>query len=166
MSDEFENRKRIKCFRSILHLRLPRSQTSLSLRKWWARKGGREGERMRDSLLSPSRDPSRARPQFLMLPARLLHLFCDWNRSVWGGGRSCILSVKMSKSIPAKIPHSFFSHPAVSITPVHPVNWPRLSVAVSERQRLPRIWLLIMFAKKLSCKVQICGQHEQIFIYM
>ena len=27
---------------------LPRSQTSLSLRKWWARKGGREGERMRD----------------------------------------------------------------------------------------------------------------------
>ena len=28
---------------------LPRSQTSLSLRKWWAHKGGREGERMRDS---------------------------------------------------------------------------------------------------------------------
>ena len=30
------------------NLVLPRSQTSLSLRKGWARKGGREGERMRD----------------------------------------------------------------------------------------------------------------------
>ena len=33
---------------SEMMFRLPRSQTSLSLRKWWARKGGREGERMRD----------------------------------------------------------------------------------------------------------------------
>ena len=39
---------------SYTTLFLPRSQTSLSLRKWWARKGGREGERMRDAFrLSP-----------------------------------------------------------------------------------------------------------------
>ena len=36
------------------------------------------------SLLSPYRDPSRARPQFLVLLARPLHLLL--NRNDWGGG--------------------------------------------------------------------------------
>ena len=49
----------------------------VSLRKWWARKG--KGKRKRDvwqitffASLSPSLDPSRARPQFPVLRARLL----------------------------------------------------------------------------------------------
>ena len=33
--------------------KLPRSQTSLSLQRWWARKGGREGEKRRDVVVSP-----------------------------------------------------------------------------------------------------------------
>ena len=36
----------------VITVWLPRSQTSLSLQKWWARKGGREGERMRLSPFS------------------------------------------------------------------------------------------------------------------
>ena len=42
---------KVKTIEMSMHTRiwhLPRSQTSLSLRKGWARKGGREGERMRD----------------------------------------------------------------------------------------------------------------------
>ena len=67
---------------------VPRSQTSLSR----CQSGGRAREEGKGkgcfaSLLSPSRDPSRARSQFLVLLARLLHLLCDWNRSAWGGGR-------------------------------------------------------------------------------
>ena len=36
----------------VITVWLPRSQTSLSLQKWWARKGGREGERMRSLACS------------------------------------------------------------------------------------------------------------------
>ena len=57
---------------------LPRSQTSLFFsRNKSARKRPREGEKARDAFrLSLSRNPSRARSQFLVFLARLL-LLCD-----------------------------------------------------------------------------------------
>ena len=70
---------------------LPRSQTPLSLRKWRARKGGREGERMRDVVS----------PLFFLLPviprcsspvsrasSSLASPSLRPNRSTWGGGRA------------------------------------------------------------------------------
>ena len=79
--------KSSSCSFGIFQYCTPASFPDVSLAAKVVGARGRKGRGKDASLLSPSRDPSLAGPQFLVLLARLLHLFCDWYRRAWGGGR-------------------------------------------------------------------------------